>query len=60
MFRKAISATAVLLVVLTTMPLAAAERQGRERRGIFERELTKIIRAIKRLVPNEGLVMPKP
>jgi hypothetical protein len=62
MFKKAISAVVVVLCLLATTPLAAAERQSRERDGVFVRELTKILRAMKRVVlpAEEALVIPKP
>lgn len=62
MFKKAFTATAVVLLLLATVPLAAAEREGRDHPSYLDRAFTKVVRALKRLVaPNtDGLVIPKP
>lgn len=62
MFKKAFSATAVVVLLLATVPLTAAEREGRDRPSYLDRAFTKIVRVLKHLVApnNDGLVLPKP
>jgi hypothetical protein len=62
MFKKAFSATAVILLLLAAVPMTAADREGRERPGFMERGVKKVVRFLKMIVaPNEpGLVIPKP
>ncbi|MEA2490710.1 MAG: hypothetical protein QOH21_2502 [Acidobacteriota bacterium] len=62
MFKKAFSATAVILLLLAAVPMTAADREGRERAGFVERGVKKVVRFLKMIVAptNEGITVPKP